>query len=69
VGVNGSFYVFVLFLKGRGYSDIEIEEYFARYDADGDGVLGESEQQVFKDDLKKESEELDKQLENLKDSQ
>ena len=55
--------------KARGYSDIEIEEYFSRYDKDGDGVLELSEQNNFKEDLNNQSQELDKQMEEIKDSQ
>jgi hypothetical protein len=55
--------------KARGYSDVEIEEYFSRYDKDGDGVLELSEQNDFKEDLNNQSKELDKQMSEIKEAQ
>ncbi|CAF0734186.1 unnamed protein product [Rotaria sordida] len=38
-------------LKARGYTDVEIENVFSRYDVDGDRVLRGGEQLHFKSDL------------------
>ncbi|BFZ03163.1 hypothetical protein BsWGS_06202 [Bradybaena similaris] len=49
-------------LKSRGYADGEIEAVFAKYDLDGDRVLGEDEQKRMQTDLtalKKVYEDLD----------
>ncbi len=53
-------------LKARGYTDIEIESVFARYDADGDRVLRDSEQRHFKADLAAQENNLDMDIKDLK---
>jgi polycystin 2 len=41
-------------MKSRGYAEEEIETMFAKYDTDGDRVLGEDEQRALSNDLTKE---------------
>ncbi len=56
-------------LKARGYTDVEIENVFARYDADGDRVLRDSEQRRFKADLAMQENNLDLDMQDLSKSQ
>ena len=51
--------------KARGYTDIEIETFFAQYDTDGDMVLNLNEQEKVKTDLKEQSDELDKEFKRI----
>ncbi|CAF3336661.1 unnamed protein product [Rotaria socialis] len=53
-------------LKARGYTDVEIENVFSRYDVDGDRVLRDSEQLHFKADLAALENNLEKDINNLK---
>ena len=45
-------------LREKGYSDIEIEALFAKYDVDGDQILNEDEQKSMLKDLMSQNEEL-----------
>jgi polycystin 2 len=56
-------------LKTRGYTDVEIENVFSRYDTDGDRVLGDAEQRRFKDDLAAQENNLEMDIQGLKASQ
>ncbi|CAF1188330.1 unnamed protein product [Adineta steineri] len=56
-------------LKARGYTDVEIENVFARYDTDGDRVLRDAEQRRFKADLAAQENNLDMDIQDLNDSQ
>ncbi|CAF1030105.1 unnamed protein product, partial [Adineta ricciae] len=56
-------------LKARGYTDIEIENVFSRYDTDGDRVLRDAEQRRFKADLTAQENNLDMDIQDLSDSQ
>ncbi|CAF1031844.1 unnamed protein product [Adineta ricciae] len=55
-------------LKARGYTDIEIENVFSRYDTDGDRVLRDAEQRRFKADLTAQENNLDMDIQDLNDS-
>jgi polycystin 2 len=55
-------------LKARGYTDVEIENVFSRYDTDGDRVLRDSEQQRFKADLAAQENNLDMDIQNINNS-
>ncbi|KAJ8281443.1 hypothetical protein GJAV_G00067760 [Gymnothorax javanicus] len=46
-------------LKGKGHTDAEIEAIFSKYDHDGDQELTEHENQLMRDDLEREREDLD----------
>jgi polycystin 2 len=56
-------------LRSRGYADAEIEAYFAKYDKDGDRNLTAEERRAMRDDLNKESEEIDEEMERIKAEQ
>ncbi len=55
-------------LKARGYTDTEIETVFARYDADGDRVLRDSEQRHFQADLAAQENSLEMDIKDLKNN-
>ncbi|CAF2744244.1 unnamed protein product [Rotaria sp. Silwood2] len=55
-------------LKARGYTDVEIENVFSRYDTDGDRVLRDNEQRRFKADLAAQENNLDMDIKDLNDS-
>ncbi len=57
------------FIQSRGYADAEIEAYFAKYDKDGDRNLTAEERRAMRDDLNKESEEIDEEMERIKAEQ
>lgn len=50
-------------LKLRGVPDAEIEAVFAKYDIDGDMVLNSSERKQLKDDLLKQTKQLNAEIE------
>ena len=50
-------------LKMRGVPDSEIEAVFAKYDQDGDMMLNAEEQQKLKEDLLKQAEQINKDIE------
>ncbi|CAG5121215.1 unnamed protein product [Candidula unifasciata] len=52
-------------LKSRGYADGEIEAVFAKYDIDGDRVLGEEEQKRMQADLADQKAALNKEYDDL----
>lgn len=56
-------------LKMRGVPDSEIEAVFAKYDSDGDMMLNAEEQQKLKEDLLKQAEQINKDIEDVKDRQ
>ena len=56
-------------MKARGYTDVEIENVFSRYDTDGDRVLRDSEQRRFKADLVAQENNLDMDYQDLNNSQ
>ena len=45
-------------IKVKGYSDLEIEAFFSKYDFDGDKCLNEEEQKNMLKDLAKQNYEL-----------
>ena len=47
----------------RGVPDSEIEAVFAKYDQDGDMMLNAEEQQKLKEDLLKQAEQINKDIE------
>ncbi len=49
----------------KGYSDMEIETLFAKYDIDGDRALNLEEQKKMFEDMAHESEEIRKALKEL----
>ena len=49
-------------MKLRGVPDAEIEAVFAKYDLDGDMVLNASERKRLKDDLLKQTAELNEEI-------
>ena len=53
-------------MKARGYTDVEIETVFARYDVDGDRVLRDSEQRNFRADLAAQENSLNMDIKDLK---
>ncbi|CAF4587465.1 unnamed protein product [Rotaria sp. Silwood1] len=53
-------------LKARGYTDVEIENVFSRYDVDGDRVLRDGEQLHFKSDLTAIENNLNVNIQSLK---
>jgi len=55
-------------LKARGYTDVEIENVFARYDSDGDRVLRDAEQRKFKADLAAQENNLEMDINDLNNS-
>lgn len=55
-------------LKARGYTDVEIENVFSRYDSDGDRVLRDAEQRRFKSDLDAQENNLEMDIKDLNDS-
>jgi polycystin 2 len=55
-------------LRGRGYSDVEIEAYFSQYDKDGDRVLGKAEQEKMRHDLAMEQTDLDSEIKRAKEN-
>lgn len=55
-----------LLIKERGYGDIEIEAFFAKYDKDGDRNLTAEEQRAMREDLMRDSEELDAEMAKYK---
>ncbi|CAF4656456.1 unnamed protein product [Rotaria sp. Silwood1] len=55
-------------LKARGYTDVEIENVFSRYDTDGDRVLRDNEQRRFKADLAAQENNLDMDIKDLNDT-
>jgi len=56
-------------LRTRGYADAEIEAYFAKYDTNGDRNLTAEEQKKMREDLNRESEEIDEEMRKIKESQ
>ncbi len=52
-------------LRSKGYSDVEIETLFAKYDLDGDRILNESEQLNMMRDLADQNEQLRKAMEEI----
>ena len=56
-------------MKNRGYTDVEIENVFSRYDTDGDRVLHDSEQRRFKADLIAQENNLDMDIQGLNNPQ
>ena len=52
-------------MKIRGYTDVEIENVFSRYDTDGDRILRDAEQQQFQKDLLVEESILEKDMKTL----
>ncbi|UJR08879.1 hypothetical protein I4U23_013134 [Adineta vaga] len=56
-------------LKARGYTDVEIENVFSRYDTDGDRVLRDAEQRRFHADLAAQENNLDMDIQDLNESQ
>lgn len=55
-------------MKARGYTDVEIENVFARYDTDGDRVLRDAEQRRLKADLSAQENHLETDIKDLNDS-
>ncbi|CAF0799310.1 unnamed protein product [Didymodactylos carnosus] len=55
-------------LKERGYTDVEIENVFSKYDIDGDRQLKDAEQRRFQDDLTAEENDLTKEIKGLASS-
>lgn len=55
-------------LKARGYTDVEIENVFSRYDVDGDRVLRDDEQRRFKADLAAQENNLVMDIKDLNES-
>ena len=55
-------------MKARGYTDVEIENVFSRYDTDGDRVLRDAEQRRFKADLAAQENNLDMDIKDLNES-
>ena len=55
-------------MKARGYTDVEIENVFSRYDSDGDRVLRDAEQKRFRADLAAQENNLDMDIKDLNDS-
>lgn len=53
-------------LRKRGYGDAEIEAYFAKYDTDGSRNLSEEEQKKMREDLKRQFENIDDDMDKLK---
>lgn len=53
-------------LKNRGYGDVEIEAFFSKYDTDGDRNLTAEEQKAMREDLKRDSDELDNEMKKYK---
>ncbi|CAF5120063.1 unnamed protein product, partial [Rotaria magnacalcarata] len=53
-------------LKARGYTDVEIENVFSRYDIDGDRILRDAEQLHFKADLTALENNLETDINNLR---
>lgn len=54
-------------LRSKGYSDVEIETLFARYDLDGDRVLNQEEQLNMMKDLADQNEQLKQAMEALEE--
>ena len=50
-------------LKLRGVPDAEIEAVFAKYDVDGDMVLNATERRKLKEDLLKQTKDLNAEIE------
>jgi hypothetical protein len=55
-------------LKARGYTDVEIENVFSRYDTDGDRTLRDGEQLRFKADLAAQENNLEMDIKDLSSS-
>lgn len=55
-------------MKARGYTDVEIENVFSRYDSDGDRVLRDAEQKRFRADLADQENNLDMDIKDLNDT-
>lgn len=55
-------------LRAKGYTDVEIETLFSRYDLDGDHVLNEQEQKNMMKDLASQNEQLREAMEALEDA-
>ncbi len=54
-------------MKARGFTDVEIENVFTRYDTDGDRVLRNTEQLRFQNDLAAQENDLNMNIKDLKD--
>ncbi|CAF3951966.1 unnamed protein product [Rotaria sp. Silwood2] len=52
-------------MKSRGYAEEEIETMFAKYDANGDRVLDEDEQQALTNDLLKQNDAIIREMNEL----
>lgn len=55
-------------LRSKGYSDVEIETLFARYDVDGDRILNEKEQLEMMRDLAAQNEQLREAMEAMEEA-
>lgn len=53
-------------LKNKGYTDIEIQAFFAKYDTNGDGNLDNNEQSDILGEMSKQTMELEKEMERLR---
>jgi polycystin 2 len=56
-------------LKKKGFSEVEIDAHFAKYDLDGNQMLSPEEQKQMSDDLKKQSKELDEDIDDMKQTE
>jgi len=56
-------------LRSRGYADAEIEAYFAKYDTNGDRNLTAEEQKRMREDLNRESDEIDEEMKKIREEQ
>ncbi len=54
-------------LRSKGYSDVEIEALFAKYDLDGDRILNEAEQLNMMRDLAAQNEQLREAMEAMEE--
>jgi polycystin 2 len=59
-------YMVIYFKQKRGYSDTEIEAYFAKYDLDGNRNLSHDEQIRMREDLKAQFNRIDADMAKLK---
>lgn len=66
ISCGGNLMNFFFNLKKRGYSDAEIEAYFAKYDTDGNRHLSHEEQMRMKEDLKSQFSKIDQDMEKMK---
>lgn len=55
-------------LRAKGYSDVEIETLFAKYDLDGDRILNEEEQLNMMKDLADQNEQLREAIEAMEEA-